>query len=178
MASTNNCPWREYTICPVGEYRAKVAPSIRTPCSPVSRERTAMRDVSEEPVQIAKKAPFPPGRNSGHRWEDSPWFGSGVVTAEGAPPEAETRKSPEYGVGERRIVSSSPQLAPQALGASQSMTTVRVAAWTLFNELLPQKPIHSPSGKKAVPTFSVPGIAVASGRSMGRPYNFLGRPPA
>jgi hypothetical protein len=58
------------------------------------------------------------------------------------------------------------------------MTTVRVAAWTLFNELLPQKPIHSPSGKKAVPTFSVPGIAVASGRSMGRPYNFLGRPPA
>src|SRR5262245_24101813 len=107
-----------------------------------------MRDVWVEPVQIVKSAALAPGRNSGHRCENSSRLRSGVVTAEQSPPDAETRKRPEASVGAKRIVSSSPQLAPQLFGAWHSEMAEPFFSCSFFNRPSAKKPTQSPPGEK------------------------------
>ena len=92
-----------------------------------------------------------------------------LVTATGAPPDADTLKIPASRA--KKIVSSSPQLAPQPRpgGTSEIVAAGPPPAGTFFSVLRAQKPTHAPSGEKngASPP-SVPGIDVASARSMSR----------
>ena len=108
---------------------------------------------------------WPPGRICGQRCVASP-FSAGFVTACGGPPALGTRERPMPVLlsSVAMILSSSPQAAPRASGASHKVITALPRTETFFIFLPAKKPIHWPSGLKngsAAP--SVPESSVACG---------------
>src|SRR5262249_2194538 len=121
-------------------------------------------------VIVVKSSALPPGRISGQRWEVSPFLRSGVVKGFGVPPSAETSNRPEIeSVGVKMMVSSGPQLAPRLRDALQRVIGAPPLRETFFSLPSAKNPTDCPSGEKnGLSAPSVPGIGVASKRSIAR----------
>src|SRR5437867_7578460 len=121
------------------------------------------------PLQLVKSTALPPGRISGQRWEASPFLRSRMVRGFGVPPAAETRNRPELKEGVSMMLSSGPQLAPRTAAALQRVKAAPPLSETFFSLPSAKNPNDCPSGEKnGLSAPSVPGIGVASRRSIGR----------
>src|SRR5574340_95827 len=97
-------------------------------------------------VASSKKRTWSPsGRNCGTRCEYSVPLGI-LVSSLDVPPAAGTVNRPEYGAGEKTIVSSGAQEAPRPSAASQITCTVPPSEGTRFSLPPAKKPMFAPSG--------------------------------
>src|SRR5438067_13675287 len=88
---------------------SRLATCIFSPAPTVEGERTR------------KRKWFPSGRKSGQRFETSPRVASSLVTGCGVPPDALTRRRPEFPDGAKRISFFCDQLPPRPNVTLQSV---------------------------------------------------------